>query len=176
MKKLIFIDNDQERDVDEHEEFHVYHTLKKFGLTPENVTTTIRGFWHKCKEEGDEAQAKMMFEDENLAIATYSMYTTSHYGSLFSFQHFLNVAGRWRIKNKVYLNLSSEEYMVKALEYSCKHGKSKENILRAVARNYLISYNHDLESLTRAVVDLSQDYAVFRVEPISLEEFTKLMQ
>lgn len=176
MKQLLFIDNDLERDVDEHEEYYVRRNLKNFGLKPDDLTTVIRGFWHKCKDEGDEAQAKMMFGNENLAIVTYSMYTTSHYGSLFSFAHFLKTAGRWGIKDKIYINLSSEDYMMKALEYAYEHEKSKTSILRSVARNYLISYNYDLQSLTRAVVDFSQDYQVFRVEPITLEEFTKLIQ
>lgn len=173
MKNLFFIDNDQERDVKEVEEHTVRRSLRdNFGIDYKDLNI-VRSFWHKCKDEGDEAQYKMLF-DENNVIVTYSMYTATHYGSLFSFNHFLRVAGRNYVKNVTYVNVSSEEYMLTALEYH-RDDKFFLSIMKGVAMNNLISYNYDLKSLTKVVVDLSDGHRHFKVVAITNDEFYQMI-
>lgn len=172
MKNLIFIDNDQERDVQESETFHVYSQLEThFGIDFNNVKI-VREFYFKCREEGEDKQFDLLFNKDNVII-TYSMYTSSHYGSLFTFNYFLKAAGRKFVKGITYVNVSSEEYMLEALAYN-KNDKRFINILRAVSMNNLISYNNDLKSLTKVVVDLSE-YSGFKAITITMEEFNEMI-
>ncbi|AIM38288.1 hypothetical protein KO02_17550 [Sphingobacterium sp. ML3W] len=173
MKKMIFIDNDQERDVKEDETSHVKRQLRYHFDIDYKDLQIIREFYFKCKEEGDDKQYEMLFNSKNV-IVTYSMYTSSHYGSLFTFNHFLRVAGRNGVKNMTYVNVSSEDYMIKALEYH-RDEKFFLNILKAVAMNNLISYNYDLKSLTKVIVDLTSGHNYFKVIPITIEEFNIML-
>lgn len=173
MKKLIFIDNDQERDVKEGEDYYLRRNLRdNFGLNWKDVEV-IREFYFRVKEQGEEAQYEMLFNPENIII-TYSMYTSSHYGSLHSFNHFLRVAGRNCVNGITYVNLSMEEYMMRALEY-CRDEKYFVNILRAVAQNNFVSYCYDKQSLTKIVVDLSEGYNFFKSVPITLDQFNEMI-
>lgn len=181
MKKIIFIDNDSQhsrRDYEAELDTLKLHMNFFFGIPEADIENMkiIDGFYHKMEEEGaKDKYMKLIFDSPDI-IATYSMYTASHYGSLYTFLFFVAAAGRYYVKGKIYLNVSNEGYMLKALNDAVNNDKRPVDIIRGVNNNHFISYNHELKSLTKAVVDLSQKYDVFKAVPISKEEFAELIK
>lgn len=179
MKQIIFLDNDSaqsRRDfADDIEQTKMtMHGLFKIPDDDIERMEIIDGFYHKLDEPGAKDKFMNLLFDPSNIVATYSMYTASHYGSLYTFLYFVAAAGRNDVKGKVYLNLSSEAYMINALINNINDQKRPLDILKGINNNHFISYSRDTNSLSRCVVDLSNKCGIFKPVPISEDEFLEL--
>src|SRR5690606_7417899 len=143
MKKLIFIDNDSpqnNRDFEDELNYVRMYLKHDFQIPREfiNEMQIVDGFYHKQKED-KESMIKLLFSPDSV-IVTRSMYTSSHFNSLSSFLHFLGMAGRYDVIDKVYLNTSSENYITDAVNNNIEYDKRPLDIIKAISLNHIISY------------------------------------
>ena len=170
MKKLIFIDNDsKERGQDELSTIKI--TLELFGnLDKDYIETiqTISNFHQLPREKASE----LIFSGGNI-ICTYSMYTSTHYGSFEQFINFLLSAASNRVEGIVYLDMSGK--CLRALDRYTDLPDSKLRILQAIYSNYIITRDED-GNLVRVLVDIKEvDESCFKVEPIILKDLLELL-
>lgn len=146
MKKLIFIDNDNERLAQEDSDL-VKDRLESAGLSENSVKSLqiISSFHNIEKDE----MYKILFSKDN-CICTWSMYTGSHFGSLFQMLGLLGAAGRNQIKDMIYLDCSG--MIQEVLERNLRERKDVYAILNAIQTNYIITFKEGKP--VRLVVDL----------------------
>ena len=139
MKKLIFVDNDSSNraneDVDQIKNKLELGYAKNLPKEYVESIEIIPDFSHIPKDDA----FKMLF-DKNNCICTWSMYTASHYNSLYQMLGFLSTAGSSDIRDIVYIDGSGmlEEALSNALRNDMK---SAMQILNAVETNHIIAFD-----------------------------------
>lgn len=170
MKNLIFIDNDNkelaEEDVD-----YVKDNLESIAGIPSSYVNKMKIVSDFSKLEKEEVY-KLIFSKDN-CICSWSMYTASHYGSLFQLTNFLESAGRNRITDILYVDGSG--HLSGALENSLR-GATKNifKILNAIETNFIISFDTRNKECFRVRVELKGvDKTPFKREKINLYNLLK---
>lgn len=141
LKKLIFIDNDDEKSA----KITLRHATDflKLGckLNADYVDTieVMGDLWRKDRED----IFKLFFEG-NTAIVTYSVYTKAPvYDSSRQLKMLLTTAGTCKISNRVYIDASGE--MVKGLNRMISvdqlTGGDMFRILQAINNNFIVTYD-----------------------------------
>ena len=103
MKNIIYIDNETE---DSHkDDFDIATDCLYFccGIEDDIISKIepVLGLYHLKNEE----ITKILFK-QNQVIVTYSLYSKSHFGSLYQMLFFLEKAGENNIKDIVYIDTS----------------------------------------------------------------------
>lgn len=168
MKKLIFIDNDLEKnaldDIDYAKDRLVYD-----GNLPTDYINSIQlisEFGTLPKEKVYE----LLFNPEN-CICTFSMYTYNHYGSANQLFTLLNSAGRNEIKNITYIDTSGR--IEKALTDMFRNDKGASfNMMNAIETNNIITINNGKFYCLRIELKGIHENP-FRYETIDLNELLK---
>lgn len=166
MKKLTFIDNDDERRTKEDIHYTEDFLEMGCGLPKEYVKsmTLITDFWRMDRSE----MAKTVYDAEG-AIVTWSVYTPNGvYSSKSQLHHLLAGAGQYGIKGKIYIDSSGE--IVRALNsFISDDQKNVFAVLNAINDNYIIT----AESWKphRLVIDIKgYREPAFRLDPIDLNQ------
>lgn len=172
MKKFIFIDNDNLKsaleDVDD-----VKNNLILYAKIPAEIVDNIEiiSDFHTLEKD---KKYELLFSNKNI-ICSWSMYTASHYGSLYQLTTLLKAASANEIKNIVYVDGSGE--LPKSLENELKiDTKNVLHILNAIETNYIISFDLEDEELTcyRLRINLKGFFeSPFKKEKINLLELIK---
>lgn len=135
MKKLIFIDNDNET-LAKQDSDNVKTNLETFFNLPEDIIESmsiVPDFRNLSKDE----MYNMLF-DKNNVICTWSMYTTSHSNSLGQLISLLSVAGRNNVQNIIYIDGSGE--LLDRLNTIIRDTPTNAyHIIQAIETNYIIS-------------------------------------
>lgn len=136
MKQLIFIDNDLEKKA-EKERRHVQRTLDMWTNLEGEYLSTM-GLKHSVPFMEDGELGKILFNPDN-AIVTYSMFTPTHYGSLFQLYDFLETAGKLGLKDHVYIDTAT--YLGRALEGIHYDNYNFKLICKAINDNIILGFN-----------------------------------
>lgn len=165
-KKLIFIDNDDERravvDIE-----YVKDNLEYMAKLPVKYINTIEiisDFHRKDKDE----MMDMLYSGK-YCICTWSMYTATHFGSLYQMVSFFSTAAVAQVKDIVYVDASGR--LPEDLGRFLKAGDTKKTleILNAIEQNHIITFK-DGECL-RMRVELKGLYeSPFKLEKVNLKK------
>lgn len=165
-KKLIFIDNDDisraERDVKN----YVAPFLNVYGGISKKQASGIEIISDLYKKEKDDLY-KIFYSGEN-AIITWSVYTpTAFHNSKQQLLHFLAVAGRSKVRDIIYIDMSGmmKESFSATLKYD--ELKSLYHILTAIESNNIISVGKS--EFVRLRINLSSE-DVFIEEKFNLKK------
>lgn len=135
MKKLIFVDNDNET-LAKKDSDSVKRNLETFFNLPEDIIESmsiVPDFRNLSKDE----MYEMLF-DKNNVICTWSMYTTSHCNSLGQLISLLSGAGRNNVKDIIYIDGSGE--LLDRLNTIIRDSPAQAYyIIQAIETNYIIS-------------------------------------
>lgn len=167
-RKLIFIDNDFEESTVEDID-HAKDCLDYYGKLDNEYIETMESISSFHKMEKDKA-AEILFNPDNI-ICTWSMYTGTHYGSLYQLTGFLTMAGRNQVKNIIYIDTSGNAN--EALDRAISNTKEPLHILNAVETNFIISPDTDSDEfdMYRLRLELKGSYEpMFKKEKINLQE------
>jgi len=138
MKKLIFVDNDDNQRSKKDVEIFVTPSLMAYAGLDEEYSTNIEIISDLYKKEKNELY-DIFFSGKN-AIITWSVYTaTSFSNSKSQLFHFLRVAGNSNVKNIVYIDMSG---MIKDMLIRSFIGDSINftfHILKGIETNYIIT-------------------------------------
>ena len=166
MKKLIFIDNDDlkhaKEDVDD-----VKNRLELDGHLNEDYVETIEIVSDLHRLSKDQLY-ELMFNTNN-CICSWSMFTATHYGSLFQMTQLLTAAGINDIKGMIHIDCSG--MLLKALEqvFLSSNTKHPFPILQAIETNYIIIYDKEEDKLVRLRTELKGIFeSPFKTEDIDL--------
>lgn len=164
MKKLLFIDNDNERTMKEQLHYTEDFLIVGCCLDASYVKSmkTIPDFWRMSRDE----MSKLVYDGDE-AIVTWSVYTpTGNYSSKSQLEHLLSGAGRYGIKNKIYIDASGE--IKKALDRLIQADeKMIWSVMNAIESNFIITY--DKWKPVRLVIDIKGFYeSPFKLMPIDL--------
>lgn len=166
MKKLIFIDNDNEQKAKEDLAQIVDRLEYKFKV-PDSIVNSIMVIpdFHKLSRED---QFNVIFSNENICIS-YSMFTATHYGSLNQLYRFLAMAGRCQVKGITHIDCSRQ--MQPALKRNIMDVKVDPIcILKGIENNNLITFSDNYTGIERIAVDLqSEDLIVSHPIAIPIE-------
>jgi hypothetical protein len=169
MKKLIYIDNDNERRAKEDVDYVKNNLEYVGGLPAEQVEQMeiVSDFGHIGKEKVYE----LLFSKNN-CICSWSMYTANHYGSLYQLISLLKAAGRNRIKDIVYVDGSG--MLQKALERELPNIKEPYDLLNAIETNHIISFDLEADLCFRLRLEFKGvDESPFKRDRVSLLELLK---
>lgn len=135
MKKLIFIDNDSERNVKEFGELdyaldflELHGLLEKFG-----EVTPVFDFYSTVSED---YAYELLFDQDNI-ICTWSVYSNGGSRSLAQLMNYLRTAGISEVKDRIYIDTSGQ--IVKALNNNFKDYNQYYNIFHAIETNYILT-------------------------------------
>lgn len=138
MKKLIFIDNDNDNSV-ETSMSYIQQTLKheaNFDRDLLNSIQTVAGFVNLSRDE----QANLIFNKDH-CILTWSVYTATHMNSQGQFFRFLASSGQYDIKDCTYVDVSGM-----LGECVSRHLRNKENqlaMLIGLQNNFIVTRNYE---------------------------------
>lgn len=168
MKSIIFLDNDNqlqaEEDVDE-----VHNYLEDvLGVYETIEIKIISDFSRKDKEE----VLTSLFSGDSI-ITTYSMYTATHYNSLYQMLSIFKSAGRNDIKGLVYIDVSGMLLDTLNREIKSDGKMSVTALIKAVHDNIILTRGKDNEYLTplRICIDFNRSYyeGCFATKEVSKE-------
>lgn len=172
MKKIIFIDNETKEisegwgDLEAVTDFLDNNGF--FNFFKEDEIIPIYNFYHDIDKE---KAYELLFDDSNI-ICTYSMYTGTHYNSLYQLFNFLSVAGRNEIENKCYIDCSGQ--IIKTLNNNLRDFKdSKDTLstLSAIATNYILTnINGELKRVIVKFKGYYEDFIYF--EDFDIKQLT----
>lgn len=152
MKRIVFIDNDRldqaQEDVD-----RIKDHLENIAQWPAGYIDSIElipDLSYRMKED-DQAIYKLLFE-EDCAVASWSMYTATHFGSLFQLKRFLSAAGSYRIAGRIFIDGSMQ--MEETLDRDLKDEKRCLSILNAIEANNIIGFDYAAKTAYRLRVEL----------------------
>src|SRR5579872_1860894 len=106
MKQLIFIDNDGEEQA-KSSLHHAQRNLHYYANISDEIINKMQpvyDFYHMEKEE----KYKLLFDNKDIAICTWSMYTSTHLNSYGQLISLLVAVGRNQISDRVYIDTSGE--------------------------------------------------------------------
>lgn len=170
MKNLIFIDNDNmlsaKDDVD-----CVKQVLSHIALLQCDYIETIKIIPDFSKLKEDKIY-DLLFSGEN-CICSWSMYTSTHMGSLFQMINLLKAAGRNSIKNITYIDGSGQ--LPKALRAQLPTiEKGVLDILNAIETNHIITFDILNRKCLRLRIELKGKHNdPFRLENVDLSYLCK---
>lgn len=145
MKKLIFLDNDDERRAGTDLKNNVIPILKEFGGIPATNLKEIEVIHDLWRKDIDNI-CHILFNPDN-AILTWSVYTSAPlHNSLVQFLRFMRIAGQHRkIKNCTYIDVSG--MLADKLSSAIQSGEVKHlfDILYAIEVNNIITHNDTFE-------------------------------
>lgn len=169
MKTLVFIDNDR-LDKTKEDSDDIKNRLEDNGLAAKYVDSMeLISDLHFMK---DNKIMKLLF-DPKTAICTYSMYTTTHYGSLFQLTHFLSKAAELKITNKVYI-CGSGEILETLNRYITDEEQNPLKILNTIETNFIITYVKKDMKFYRLRLELKGYFEdSFKLEEIDLKKILK---
>lgn len=169
MKKLIFIDNDNEKTAKEDVD-NVKYNLELIGGLSESQVENIEIIPDFSRLEKEDVY-KIIFSKEN-CICSWSMYTANHYGSLYQLLGMLKSAGRNRVNGIIYIDGSGR--IQKVLESELPNVKEPFELLNAIETNYIISFDIATDTCFRLRLDFKGiDKSPFKRESITLTELLK---
>lgn len=165
MKKLVFIDNDNEEraniDID-----ILKRNLRYAGKVPEDIIGSI-DIVHSFAHENANEMYKLIFSGQ-VAVCTWSMYTVSHYNSASQFLRFLHTAATSEVKDIIYIDGSGmvSEFLNRRLKDDYKFAM---HAMQAIEINYIITFDNKTQQMFRLRIDLKGQYKdIFRHEEVNL--------
>lgn len=171
MKKLIFIDNDNQKNSDLYDDFgRVEDFLNNNGILPMfNNEIEEKYDMQTILNEDKDAAMQLLF-DPNTIICTCSVYSAGYPHSLFQLLNYLQAAGRNEVKNKVYIDCSG--MILEALNRNIRDAKLPLPILQAIETNYILT--NVKNKIERVRVDLKGYFKdTFKTEEIDVPLFFK---
>lgn len=167
-KKLIFVDNDDRDQADKDKSF-VWQYMKTMGNVPSEYLSTMEiiSDLHRMDRE---AIFDIFFNPDNV-VCTWSMYTTTHHGSMYQMLSILNAASISEIKNAIYIDGSGclPIDLARVLRDGVLVKDKCMAILNAIEQNNIIVFDHDIMKVCRLRIELKGLYeSPFRMEEIDL--------
>jgi hypothetical protein len=169
MKKLIYIDNDNEKlakeDVD-----NVKDNIERYFNLPSDIIdnmTIIPDFSRLSRDE----MYRTLFDGNNV-ICTWSMYTSTHYNSLGQLITLLAGAGRNYVKGIIYIDGSGR--LLEVLHNIIRESQHAYHIIQAIETNYILSLNTANKECGRIRMNFEGcDKECFELRPFDLfQQFT----
>lgn len=153
LKNLIFVDNDRMEKALETIAY-VQGNLFHFGGVSEEVTAKIEilADFHFLDRD---KQSAIMYSPDNV-ILTWSMFTTSHYNSLWKLSSFIMNAGISDITGKIYIDTANG--LRKALSWIIKNPKQYSHyFIRGLETNNIIGFDNKETKFFRYRFDATND-------------------